>query len=97
MAISLTPVDKSVRRPRTELANISADVKQAVEEALEYCTENPGKALKAEFADKDAAADFLHDMRSYGFHRDPQVVVTGSAGKNGVLRFDVQPKPEQES
>lgn len=89
MAIDLTAVDKTSRRERMPLTDIPGDVFQAVDEALEYCTANPGKALVAKFGSQEDAAEFLFQARSYASQRVPQVVVTGNATKAGAARFCV--------
>lgn len=97
MAINLSPVTKTIRRERPPLADIPADVKQAVDEALEYCTEHPGEALVAQFDSQEDAAEFLFLARSYASQRDPQVVVTGNPTKAGTARFDVALKTVAEA
>jgi hypothetical protein len=102
MPLTLTPITGS-GRVRKNLEEIDPDTIQAIEDAFEYCTANPGHRLQTPaFATKDDADGFLSDARAYAYHRgetlqEGRLTVSGNpakapAGEEGfVVRFKVEP------
>lgn len=89
MPYNFTPIAPSGRsREKTPIDQIDNDVKQAVDEALEWCAANEGR-LEGEMGNQDAANQFLQDARDYAYQRKPRVVVTGNSTKKGHVRWRV--------
>lgn len=57
--------------------------------AFAFCQDN-SERLEAKFADKATAEDFLKAARSYAYHHEPRLVVTGNPTSAGLARFRVE-------
>lgn len=92
MPIQLTTMEPSARsRDKAPLDKIDPDVKQAVDEGLEWCKTNDGR-LVATFGSQAEADQFLNDARDYASQTKPRVaVVIGNTTKKGQARFRVEP------
>lgn len=88
MPIDLTPISRGTKK-RIPLEEIDQDVIEAVEAGFEYCKDHTER-LQAKFADKDTAEEFLRAARSYAYHHDPRLVVTGNPTAKGEARFRVE-------
>lgn len=98
MSLTLKPVESAKSRLKPE--EIDADVALAVEEAYKYLSEegHDGERLEVDLGSKDKGDEFLHAARSYAYHREPRLVVTGNSFKTGArFRADLYTAPAKDS
>jgi hypothetical protein len=90
MPIQLTGITLRKTRRRWPIEDITDDIRTAVAEALEFCTENPGKGCSAQFDTVQEGEDFLYGMNSYAYHATPRLTVSGNVTTKGEVRFTVK-------
>lgn len=95
-ALELTKLAESGRRSRTPLDEISDDLIQTVEEAYADSDGNANSRYETpSLGSKTDAEEWLHNARSYGWHRGQgdnakgRIVIAGNSTRDGKVRFRV--------